>query len=97
METNRNRINLPRGTSDFRAIREAGCYYVDKSSIISRLVRQGANNSFLFVRPRRFGKTTLQSMLSCFFDIRPDSRALFEGLAVMGDGFATQTPRELRR
>lgn len=28
-------------------------------------------------------------MLSCFFDIRQDSRALFEGLAVMGDGFAT--------
>ena len=86
--TKRNRVNLPGGT-DFRAIREAGCYYVDKSSIISRLVRQGANNSFLFVRPRRFGKTTLQSMLSCFFDIRQDSRALFEGLAVMGDGFAT--------
>ena len=77
------------GNQRLQAIREAGCYYVDKSSIISRLVRQGANNSFLFARPRRFGKTTLQSMLSCFFDIRQDSRALFEGLAVMGDGFAT--------
>ena len=34
----------------------------------------------LFTRPRRFGKTLVMSMLASFFDIRRDSRDLFEGL-----------------
>ena len=36
----------------------------------------------LITRPRRFGKTLLMNMLSEFFDIRKDSRALFEGLEI---------------
>ena len=36
-------------------------------------------------RPRRFGKTLAMSMLAEFFDIRKDSRPLFEGLQIASD------------
>lgn len=81
------KIRLPIGYPDFRRIREDGCYYVDKSHIISSLI-ESSSGSVLFTRPRRFGKTTVQTMLRDFFDIRMDSRALFEGLAVMSDEMA---------
>lgn len=80
-----NVLSLPKGNSDFRRIRELGCYYVDKTGIIPKMMKQNAASTFLFTRPRRFGKTLMQQMLSAFFDIRMDSRALFEGLDVMSD------------
>ena len=82
-------ITLPVGRTDFREIRQAHCYYVDKTSSISKLIRDGAK-SILFTRPRRFGKTTFQSMLRSFFDIREDSRDIFSGLAVMEDREAVE-------
>ena len=81
------KIRLPIGYPDFRRIREDGCYYVDKSHIISSLI-ESLPCSVVFTRPRRFGKTTMLTMLRDFFDIRMDSRALFEGLAVMSDEMA---------
>ena len=36
----------------------------------------------LITRPRRFGKTIGMSMLAYFFDIRKDSRKLFEDLKI---------------
>ena len=77
-------IRLPIGETDFRAIRNGGYYYVDKTGSISSLIRDGGK-SILFTRPRRFGKTTFQSMLSAFFDIREDSRDIFSGLEIMND------------
>lgn len=38
----------------------------------------------MITRPRRFGKTLGMSMLSSFFDIRKDNRALFDGLEITG-------------
>ena len=77
-------IRLPIGETDFRAIRNGGYYYVDKTGSVSTLIRDGGK-SILFTRPRRFGKTTFQSMLSAFFDIREDSSDIFQGLAIMDD------------
>ena len=82
-----DRLQLPIGQTDFRKIRESGCYYIDKTGYISQLIRDSAS-SILFTRPRRFGKTTFQSMLKAFFDIREDSKDIFDGLAVMNDGEA---------
>lgn len=79
-----DRLQLPIGQTDFRAIRKSGCYYIDKTGFISQLVRDSAS-SILFTRPRRFGKTTFQSMLSTFFDIRENSRDAFDGLEIMND------------
>ena len=78
------RLTLPVGQTDFRDIRTSGCYYIDKTGFIGQIARDGAS-SILFTRPRRFGKTTFQSMLRAFFDIREDNRDLFTGLAIMGD------------
>lgn len=77
-------LRFPIGETDFREIRKGGYYYVDKTKAISTLIRDGAK-SILFTRPRRFGKTTFQSMLSAFFDIKEDSRDIFKGLAIKAD------------
>ncbi|MBQ9538485.1 MAG: AAA family ATPase [Treponema sp.] len=71
------------GTSDFEEIRTEGDYYVDKTELIYELVAKARNKVALFTRPRRFGKTLMMSMLKNFFDIRKDSRAIFEGLDIM--------------
>ena len=84
-----DRVILPIGRTDFRTIRETGSYYIDKTHIVSQIIRDGAK-SILFTRPRRFGKTTFQSMLRSFFDIREDSRDIFSGLAVMEDREAVE-------
>ena len=73
---------MPVGNTNFREIRETGLYYVDKSMLIDQIVEQSKAKVTLFTRPRRFGKTLNMSMLQHFFDIREDSKALFEGLAI---------------
>ena len=85
-----DRLMLPIGQTDFRTIRTSGSYYIDKTGYISQIIRDGAA-SILFTRPRRFGKTTFQSMLRAFFDIREDSRDIFSGLAVMNDKEAAES------
>ncbi len=73
---------FPIGLSDFRALREDGFHYVDKTSLISDILDEGAQ-VLLIPRPRRFGKTLNLSMLRCFFEKRKDDlRPLFAGLAV---------------
>lgn len=74
--------NIPVGVSDFSEIRQNGYYYVDKSLLINELLTTTATKVTLITRPRRFGKTLGMSMLANFFDIRKDSRNLFEGLEI---------------
>ena len=78
------KINLPYGIDDFEKVRTAGCYYVDKTGFIEELLSETFSVS-LITRPRRFGKTLAMSMLAEFFDIRKDSRPLFEGLQIASD------------
>ena len=79
-----DRLRLAIGCSDFRSIISRDCYYIDKTSSISSIIRDGSD-AIQFTRPRRFGKTTFQSMLCAFFDIREDSRDIFSGLDIMDD------------
>ena len=79
------RVNLPIGTSDFEKIRKTGCYYVDKTALIGEVLKTPGVQVMLITRPRRFGKTLGMDMLANFFDIRKDSKALFEGLEVSKD------------
>ena len=88
MERTGKKISLPIGSMDFTAIRQGGRYYIDKSAYIGDIIRDDAY-AILFTRPRRFGKTTFQTMLAAFFDIRKDNGKLFEGLAIMTDHEAT--------
>ena len=50
---------------DFAEIRERGFYYVDKTRFIPYLERYKAP---VFLRPRRFGKSLLVSMLAHYYD-----------------------------
>ena len=80
-------FRAPIGTDDFAQLRREGLVYVDKTSLISDLVQDGAR-VVLLPRPRRFGKSTNLSMLRYFFEHPPageDRADLFEGLAVAQD------------
>lgn len=74
-------LNIPVGISNFEKIRNNGFYYVDKTGLIEELLKTEAEVT-LITRPRRFGKTLGMSMLESFFDIRKNSRNLFEGLEI---------------
>lgn len=79
------KLNIPVGVSDFEKIRKNGYYYVDKSGLISEILREEPTEVTLVTRPRRFGKTLGMSMLENFFDIRKDTKGLFEGLEITND------------
>ena len=70
------------GEADFAALRNENAYYVDKTEIMYELVHDTNNKVTLFTRPRRFGKTLMMSMMENFFNIRKDSKNLFENLAI---------------
>ena len=63
---------LPLGISDFGLVIRQGCYYVDKTMYIPRL--EMASNYLFLVRPRRFGKSLLLSMLKSYYDINEKDR-----------------------
>lgn len=83
--TEMNRIDIPVGVSDFAEIRKNGLYFVDKTGLIAELLKTTGIKVTLITRPRRFGKTLGMSMLENFFDIRKDSKGLFEGLEIIQD------------
>ena len=63
---------LPLGIADFGLVNKQNCYYVDKTMFIPRL--EMASNYLFLVRPRRFGKSLLLSMLKCYYDINLKDR-----------------------
>jgi hypothetical protein len=74
-------MDIPYGRSNFEEIRRGGYYYVDKTPFIPLLESAQAGYP-LFLRPRRFGKSTLLSMLEHYYDIgrREQFDELFGGL-----------------
>ena len=78
-------LKIPYGVANFKRLRNEGYYYIDKTGYIPILEQAG---SFLFlVRPRRFGKSLMASMLRCYYDIaeKDNFDALFGGLAIAND------------
>ena len=71
------RRKLPIGIQSFRTLREDGCYYVDKTPLIERLVSEGRH--YFLSRPRRFGKSLFLDTLRELFS---GNEALFEGLYI---------------
>jgi hypothetical protein len=57
---------FPIGIQDFVTIRTGGYLYVDKTSLIYRLVNEG--KPYFLSRPRRFGKSLLLSTLKAYFE-----------------------------
>jgi len=77
-------ITFPYGIWDFHEIATQRYYYCDRTGAIPHLER---TKSSLFIRPRRFGKSLLLSMLENYYDIaRKDQfSTLFGHLAVGAD------------
>ena len=71
------RLRLPIGIQTFRELRERGCYYVDKTAHIRKLIDEGKH--YFLSRPRRFGKSLLLDTLKELFE---GSETLFEGLTI---------------
>ena len=57
---------LPYGVSDFEYVMREHFYYVDKTMYIPQIEAQP--NYLMFIRPRRFGKSLLLSMLKAYYD-----------------------------
>ena len=61
------RKRIPYGMQNFEDVIKEDCYYVDKTPFIEQI--EESNMYFLFIRPRRFGKTLTLSMLENYYDI----------------------------
>lgn len=60
-------IKFPYGTADFYKIITQGYFYVDRTGCIPVIEKMG--ETLLFLRPRRFGKSLLLSMLENYYDV----------------------------
>ena len=71
------------GEDSFRALITKNAYYVDKTAFIKEIL-DNFGGTKLFLRPRRFGKTTNMLMLKEYFDItkKEENKDLFKGLYI---------------
>ena len=67
MEQNRAK-QIPYGIQDFVQVITQNYYYVDKTMYIPKL--EDSHNNLFCIRPRRFGKSVLLSMLHAYYDCR---------------------------
>ncbi len=82
-------MKFPYGICDFRKITTKGYFYCDRSDRIPLLERA---EYMLFLRPRRFGKSLLLSMLTNYYDVaKKDEFDTMFGKLKIG-----QNPTELR-
>nr|VFK24716.1 MAG: Predicted AAA-ATPase [Candidatus Kentron sp. MB]VFK27021.1 MAG: Predicted AAA-ATPase [Candidatus Kentron sp. MB]VFK74939.1 MAG: Predicted AAA-ATPase [Candidatus Kentron sp. MB] len=75
-------MKFPYGISDFDSLVTRQFHYVDRTGYIPLL--EEAGDQLLFLRPRRFGKSLLLSMLENYYDLNKSDRfqALFGNLAI---------------
>ncbi len=75
-------MQFPYGLSDFRKMILGGYFYQDRTDRIPLL--EAAGDQLIFIRPRRFGKSLLLSMLENYYDVNRagDFEALFGHLAI---------------
>jgi hypothetical protein len=69
---------LPSGIADFKKLIEGEYYYVDKTQFIKKISK---TPFVVLLRPRRFGKSLLLSMLNYYYDINESDNfdSLFKG------------------
>ncbi len=72
----------PDGTYDFKALVSGEYFFVDKTQMIKDIC-ESTNITYLYTRPRRFGKSINLSMLDYFFNIKyKDGPDIFAGLKI---------------
>jgi hypothetical protein len=72
----------PYGLADFRALRQDNYFYADRTDMIPAIEQAG--KQLIFLRPRRFGKSLLVSMLASYYDLNQAEEfdKLFGDLAI---------------
>ncbi|MBK1619470.1 AAA family ATPase [Lamprobacter modestohalophilus] len=75
-------MQFPYGLSDFGTLRQEGYWYLDRTDRLPALEQAG--RQLVFLRPRRFGKSLLLSMLEHYYDLNRAEQfeALFGNLAI---------------
>ena len=75
-------MKFPYGLSDFSKIILGGYFYQDRTDRIPLL--ESAGDQLIFIRPRRFGKSLLLSMLDHYYDVNRAGQfdALFGHLTI---------------
>lgn len=78
-------MKFPYGISDFHALIKEGFYYCDRTDRIPSIEDTG--KYLLFIRPRRFGKSLLLSMLRNYYDLarKDEFETLFGHLKIGQD------------
>jgi hypothetical protein len=61
-------LRIGYGQSSFETLIKDGCYYADRTNYLPKLEDLGAKY-FFYLRPRRFGKSLVISMLEYYYDI----------------------------
>ena len=78
-------MNYGIGIDDFKNVID-DAIYVDKTNILSKILCATSGSTFLFCRPRRFGKSLALSMMDYFLDENKSQyKSLFNGLAIEKD------------
>ena len=84
-------LSLPESPNGFEELKEANCYFVDKTEFIKTMFTDSAS-VLLFTRPRRFGKTLLMTMFESFLKINKDKpfdtsiqQQYFKGTRILDD------------
>jgi len=74
-------MKFPYGVSDFKKINTQGYFYCDRTDKINLLEK---SDSQLFIRPKRFGKSLVLSMLENYYDVakKDEFEAIFGGLKI---------------
>ncbi|MGH9845621.1 MAG: AAA family ATPase [Blastocatellia bacterium] len=82
-------MKFPYGIADFYEVSTEDYFYVDRTGCIQDI--ENAGKQLLFLRPRRFGKSLLLSMLENYYDLKKadEFERLFGRLAIGGN----PTPR----
>jgi hypothetical protein len=75
-------MKFPYGLKDFGTLRQEGYFYQDRTDRLAQI--EEAGRQLIFIRPRRFGKSLLLSMLEHYYDINraDDFERLFGSLAI---------------
>jgi len=76
-------LKFPYGLCDFYRIQTENYFYVDRTNHI-RVIEEDFSNQQIFLRPRRFGKSLLLSMLENYYDVAKanEFEQLFGHLAI---------------
>ena len=88
-------LRVPLGLSSFRKLKMRNAYYIDKTPFYKEIldsISNGATDTLLFTRPRRFGKILLLSSLEAFLSPNNEDPSdlsnhyeLFKGTKILED------------